>query len=210
MVRISLEGLRKPLPGAGMAGATAPLPPDAGRRPVATTKSTDIILCPFIVVYDRQERRGGWRFTGLHGDAKQKYRPIVVRTEEKHLKTGDYSIKGFEELLTVERKSSDDFVQTFAQGRARFEREHERMAEMIAAGGRACVVVEGDLGVILDELPLSGRRLLPESVMGTVESWSRRFNVHYYFLGTRARAEKFCFQVLKKWLESVNEPVSRS
>lgn len=43
------------------------------------------------------------------------------------LKTGDYSIQGYEDQITFERKSVQDLVGTLISGHSRFLREMERM-----------------------------------------------------------------------------------
>ena len=43
------------------------------------------------------------------------------------LKTGDYSIQGYEDQITFERKSVQDLVGTLTSGHTRFLREMERM-----------------------------------------------------------------------------------
>lgn len=50
-----------------------------------------------------------------------------VKTVRSGLKTGDYSIEGYEDRITFERKSVQDLVGTLCQGRERFERELDRM-----------------------------------------------------------------------------------
>lgn len=71
--------------------------------------------------------------------AGQDYR-IVVDTREqlplftddvivKKLNTGDYSIEGYEDKITIERKSASDFWGTMTSGHQRFKQEIERAAE---------------------------------------------------------------------------------
>ena len=47
--------------------------------------------------------------------------PLVVRTVDAPLKTGDYSIQGYEDLVTVEQTSHQDLVASDTHGRRRFE-----------------------------------------------------------------------------------------
>lgn len=50
-----------------------------------------------------------------------------VKTVRSGLKTGDYSIQGYEDQITFERKSVQDLVGTLIGGHERFLREMERM-----------------------------------------------------------------------------------
>jgi len=53
--------------------------------------------------------------------------PAVVQLKRGTLKTGDYSVAGYEDQFTVERKSLPDLVHTVIHERERFEHELERM-----------------------------------------------------------------------------------
>ena len=52
--------------------------------------------------------------------------PVFVKT----LKTGDYSILGFENEISIERKSIPDLVQTLTRGHQRFKKEIQRSMQM--------------------------------------------------------------------------------
>ena len=55
-----------------------------------------------------------------------KLKPWIV---EAGLNSGDYSIQGFETVITIERKSIPDLLGTLGKGRIRFEKELNRMSE---------------------------------------------------------------------------------
>lgn len=101
--------------------------------------SDSIIVCPFTIARDQQEQHP-YGFESLPVRQADKGKRIVVKIEEMHLKTGDYSIVGLEDRITVERKSLVDLYGTLGGGRERFEREFERMMEMDCAN----VVIEAD------------------------------------------------------------------
>jgi len=58
------------------------------------------------------------------------YRFVGHMTIKTGLRTGDYSIDGYEDLVSVERKSLDDYYGCLAASRKRFERELERLSLM--------------------------------------------------------------------------------
>ena len=159
------------------------------------------VVNPFTIVIDKQEK-APYSFDGLRSDSRHNYRPLIVPTEVAHMETGDYSIKGLEELITIERKSLGDLFGSLGKhGRDRFQREHERMELMTIAGGFACVIVEADWPTVIAEPPEMSD-LSVQSVRGTVAAWSQRYNVHWEMAGSRALAELFTFDRLKHfWRE---------
>ena len=183
-------------------GATRLSTPDGSQFSVAEV-SQDILIPPFTIIYDQQEG-APYRFSGIRADADKNYRPLVIRTVKRHLATGDYTIEGMEDRLTVERKSLSDLYNTLGQGRERFEREHQRMAAMVQAGGFACVLVESSLEEALLRPPLESG-LLPKTVDRTRISWAMKYGVPWFFEESRRRAEVTCYRILEKAWEREQE-----
>jgi ERCC4 domain len=104
-----------------------------------------ITTSPFTVVIDGREK-AAWRFTGLRADAKDGGHELVVPTVWDHLETGDYSIKGHESAVCVERKSLQDIYGTLSGHRDRFAREVDRMTEF----DRAAIVIEASLEEVVN------------------------------------------------------------
>lgn len=155
---------------------------------------TESLTVPFTILVSGAEQARYW-FTGINSDAKHRNRPLVINTEWAHLKTGDYTIQGMEDRVTVERKTVEDLLQTLAQGRDRFKREHERMAEMDAA----CVMIEGTWPEILSGEYEHG--VTPKVAFRTWLSWSIEFGVPWYAVGPRRLAEVMTFRFLEKFWE---------
>ncbi len=153
--------------------------------------------CPFTILVDGQEK-APYRFNGIRGDAGQQHRPIIVTTEWVHLKTADYSIRGLENQVVVERKSLSDLYKTLGQHRDRFEREHERMLEIVNGGGSAIVVIEADWETAI-HWPPQRSQLPPKVVFRTAVSWQIRYRVPWHFLPDRRFAELFTFRFLEKF-----------
>ncbi len=107
------------------------------------------------------------------------------------LKTGDYSIAGLEDKVTVERKSYSDAWGSMTAGRARFERCVRRMAEM----DRAAIVIECSLERLAVP-PRQVQRVAPASVIGGLISWSAQFAIPVYFCGNAAFAERVTVRFL--------------
>jgi hypothetical protein len=52
-----------------------------------------LLVTPFVVITDTREQ-APYAFTGLHADAAQGRRPLLVRTVTRGLPAGDYSLEG--------------------------------------------------------------------------------------------------------------------
>lgn len=86
--------------------------------------------------------------------------PTRFAVEAKALHAGDYSLKGLEAQVRVERKSLGDFVGTVIGDWIRFRKELIRLAYFDVA----LVVVEADIGDVLAKRYES--EAAPESVIG--------------------------------------------
>lgn len=88
-----------------------------------------------------------------------------LRVETGTLTTGDYSVKGLEHIIAVERKSIEDLIGCVSQSRERFEKEVQRLkAYPIKA-----LVIEGSWSTI--ELKQYRGQTHPNAVFGSVMSW---------------------------------------
>jgi len=122
----------------------------------------------------------------------------VPTVEVATLKAGDYSLKGFENQVAVERKSLSDTFGTFGQGRARFERELERLSIMRFAS----VVIEADWDTII-RTPPARSKLLPKTVVRSIAAWQIRYGVHFTVCPNRAFAEKWTWILLSRFYQDI-------
>lgn len=149
------------------------------------------IPTPFTVVCDTREQAPYLFAQPL----RQGRNLFAVQTVRGTLKSGDYSILGFEDRIACERKSLTDAYGTFGQGRARFVRELERLA----AYEFAAVVVEAEWSTIWMQPPARSR-LSPKSIVCSVCAWQMRFpNVHWHFVPGRDVGEAFTITILDRW-----------
>ena len=116
---------------------------------------------------------------------EQKPLRLTLANERGTLPTGDYSLKGMEEIMVVERKELSDLIGCMTTGRERFEKELMRMK----AYSHKCVVVEG----LWSDLENGNYRsqIKPKSATHTVISWMSRFGVPFAFVGSRESAAAF-------------------
>ncbi len=120
----------------------------------------------------------------------------------KALKTGDYSLEGFENQITIERKELSDLFGSTGRNRARFQREFERMSEF----EYAALMIEGSLSTIFKHPP-EYTQMNSKSVYRTLVSWSVKYNVAVWPCPDRVFAEKTTFLLLqnfsiKKYLQT--------
>jgi ERCC4-type nuclease len=118
-----------------------------------------------------------------------------VATMRAGLKTGDYSLFGFDDEIGIERKSPADFVMCCVQERPRFERELGRLAAL-------------DVGVVIVEASLEEiwlheyrSRVLPQSVVGSIVAWTIDYGVPILLAGDRESAADLALRILRKFFE---------
>lgn len=160
------------------------------------------IAVPFVVAIDNRER-APYAFHGLTADARQKYRPLEIRTEVKYLPTGDYSIRGLEAEVAIERKSLADLYGTLGseERRERFRSEVERLAEMRVKA----IVIEASWPAILQPRPEIQSRLNPKTIYRTAVRWTARYGVPWWTADDRQLAEITTFRLLQAHWEIRDE-----
>lgn len=162
----------------------------------------NVTRCPFRVVVDTREQ-APFRFSGLRlRDSQGGSTLLVELVTDRCLRSGDYSIDGFENRFAIERKSKPDLYGSLTGDRDRFEREMQRLTEMEFAA----VVVESDW---------SGLRAAPnhtsvgfEAIEGSILSWSVKYSgVRWFLCESRRHAEWVTWKLMNSWWkkESANE-----
>lgn len=159
----------------------------------AVTGKPTALRSRFTVVVDTREQ-APYAFRGLQADAKDGSRELEIPLEFRALEAGDYSVLGFTDCIAVERKSLEDLYSTLGQGRERFEREHQRLAEY----RHAAVVIEASWETILSHPP-ERSRLLPKTVLRTALSWSQKYGVHWHAFENRRLAEVATYRILEQF-----------
>lgn len=100
-------------------------------------------------------------------------------TERGTLHTGDYSVRGHEDQIAIERKQVDDLVSCLKNGqRSRFERELLRGSSL----PYFALVVEADLADLAEHQYRS--RMLPRSVVQSLLTFSVRYRLPIFFAQT--------------------------
>ena len=168
-----------------------------------TPPDPQIRVCPFTVLVDQQEK-APYPFANIPAQyVADTDTTLIVRTQRLHLKTGDYSIEGYHDVLAIERKSLEDFFATLGtkEKRERFRREVLRLAEM----ENGVVLVEATWPMICN--PAAHRnnwqsRLNPRSVYGTILEWQQKYErVNWVLAGNRRMGEILTFHMLERFWE---------
>ncbi len=115
---------------------------------------------------------------------------------------GDYSLVGYEDKVTVERKSKADAYgslsgrvdkKTGRNNRERFEREFIRLTSYEFAA----IVIECSLKSFIK--PPRFSKLNPTAAINTLISWSIRYNIHLHFAGDRRHGMAMTHKLLRHY-----------
>jgi ERCC4-type nuclease len=125
--------------------------------------------------------------------------PLIVI--QGTLSTGDYSVKGLEDIIAVERKSLADLVMCVGRERERFDREVLRLQ----AYPVKALVVEAHLADI--EAGAYRSKVKPNAVLGSLLGWMAS-GLPVLFAGDHAAAGKLTARFLfiaarRRWRESL-------
>lgn len=135
----------------------------------------------------------------LKADTSREKLPYSFATEKGALPTGDYSISGLENRVSIERKSLDDLVGCLTQERERFERElFKRKALDYFA-----LVIQGSLSDLAEHRYHS--EALPKSIIQSLLAFSVRYRLPIFFCETRAFAEKVTESLLLKYARELEK-----
>jgi len=110
------------------------------------------------------------------------------------LQEGDYSIKGYKDKIGIERKEKSDLFGSMGTGRARFQRECERLSKF----QYAAIVTECSLADIFKNPP-SYSKMSSKAVFRTLLVWSIRYNIKIWNCPDRSFAERLTYLLLEKF-----------
>lgn len=111
------------------------------------------------------------------------------------LTTGDYSVKGLENMVACERKSVSDLIHSISNERARFEKELHRSRSLEAF----CVVIEGTWHQVASGQYRS--RMTPTAASQTLLAFTARYRCNFLFSGGRQAGEYMVAHFLRHYVE---------
>ena len=124
---------------------------------------------------------------------------FIGESEVGTLSTGDYSLKGFEDYIAIERKSLPDLLGSITSGRDRFERElsRSRGLEYFA------IVVESDFSDISKGNFKS--KMSVTSAVASILAFSVRYKLPIFFCQDRQQASQIVEGLLRQYLRQFDK-----
>lgn len=149
--------------------------------------------CPFTIVCDVNETYP-FTFSDIRGsDGNPIHVPTVIESMWR-MGLADYSVKGMESLVQIERKAADLFS-SLSERRENFEAEIARLDSLCEF---AAVVSEIPMSEIELDIHTNGART--RSVISTIDTWRVRYpGVHWIFCDGRASAESTTYRLLDRF-----------
>jgi len=132
------------------------------------------------------------------------------------LKTGDYSIQGYEDKFCIEHKSIKDLIGTCDhKNRERFGRELARMKSTFDFYAIAISGVARDMLPVCNKIYQMQRKqglkriVAPDvrwkGVIGSLKAFRADYNCHFYFLGTRVLTAEWILEQAKYFIRHQGE-----
>tara|TARA_B100000959_G_C14833851_1_gene563056 strand:+ start:370 stop:855 length:486 start_codon:yes stop_codon:yes gene_type:complete len=151
---------------------------------------------PYLVYRDTREK-DGWEFTQSG---------YCAGTEEKAIKTGDYTLYGYEQHLCIERKGSvTELAMNITQ--PRFERELERMQEI----PWRYIILEFDMHNVVEfprgtKIPAYKKKFMKVRgpfLLKRILELQKQYDVPFVFCGKYAK--EVCSSIFKRFMETQNK-----
>ena len=119
--------------------------------------------------------------------------------QQTALPAGDYSIKGFETQIAIERKQAEEIYGNFGHGRERFMKECEKLAGY----ERCAIVIENDLERLVNPPEFTYKKykmkLKRSHVIGTLAKLIGEFGIPVIFASGRREANEITYAILKQY-----------
>lgn len=123
--------------------------------------------------------------------------PVEITTGT--LNAGDYSIPGFTDLVTVERKELSDLLGCLTHDRERFTRELERLRGYETAA----LLIEARLETI--QAGKYRSRITPDAAVQSIISFMGRYRLPVFFAPDRAAGEHFIYDFLRHYVRHAGQ-----
>lgn len=122
-----------------------------------------------------------------------------VKNTRGTLNAGDYSIPGFTDLITVERKELGDLLGCLTHDRERFTRELERLRGYETAA----LLIEARLETIQQGKYRS--KITPDAAIQSIISFMGRYRLPVFFAPDRATGERFIYDFLRHYVRHAEQ-----
>lgn len=119
------------------------------------------------------------------------------------LKTGDYSIQGYEDTICFERKSVADLVGTLIGGHERFLREMDRMKDFKIK----YILVEQSAGAVYRYCSKLGWEYKFDTIMQSLLAYAYHYQVRVRFCKDRDDMAQYIIKKSKEFLKELSTPL---
>jgi DNA excision repair protein ERCC-4 len=162
-----------------------PVPPP--KQPVRVIHNGHTVKVPKpVVVVDTREQKGfAYSF--------ERFSKWFDGVERAALSVGDYSIKGLEGHLAIERKSLADLVNSVIQNRKGFLSQCKRLAAL----ERKAIIIEASLAQVKSFYPESQAH--PNAVVGSLLAAQERWGIQILWCDNCELAEETVAHILSKY-----------
>jgi len=116
------------------------------------------------------------------------------------LGAGDYSVKGFEDSISIERKGLTDFLNCISNDRDRFENE---LTRLLPYEWKGLVIESPESGLFYPQLYSS---VHPEAIRGSLVSFDIKWGLHIFYADNRHAGQRWVIDRLiyyHKWKREV-------
>ncbi len=116
---------------------------------------------------------------------------LLIRDTLKH---GDYSLKGFEKYISIERKNMEDLWSSVTVNADRFKRELEALADY----ERKYILIEGLESQFLRP-DIAGRQIHPNAIRQALASIEGKMGIPVHQCESRDAAERWMLDMMLKY-----------
>jgi len=125
--------------------------------------------------------------------------PEILPIQHVALEHGDYSIIGYENRVTIERKKLSDFYSYIGAERKRTRNKITALSQM----DFAALIIEANESDL--DRKFGYGKLTPAHAHGFLISLRVRYGIHVYINSRREKLEEFIIEHLLKWWEIYNK-----
>ena len=128
----------------------------------------------------------------------------IAGIKSASLPTGDDSVIGYENVISLERKTLNDIVASLMDGRSRFLREMERLSNF----HYKCLCIEASRTEIKSPYTFSNKvKAHPNGITGALDAISAKYGIQIHYGDNRQLSEEFAASWLSKcytyeWLDN--------
>ena len=131
-------------------------------------------------------------------------KPLLLKNKNdtaifKCLKTGDYSLKGYENKIAIERKSLPDLFKTLGSGHKRFRLELERAKKL----DYFAVIIEGSYQKIMNKKFKGSKyiKINSSTISAILFTLHLKYGLNIFFATNRLEAAKIVKEIFKSFIK---------